>query len=284
MSDIKPIYKKGVPYHVFKCVDCGKEHLAQKTNGGQPRSPRCLSCAAIIRGTGRVCSPETKAKISASLMGHPSSDKVHAHDWDTSVETRRKISLSQLGKPSRRRGYKASLETIEKMRIAARLVAQRDGMKEHMSKMMKGRYDGPNHPQYGIPRSMETLKKIYTSVGSYNKTEARLDKIIQRVLPSQYKYNGGAQLGFRIHRHIPDFVNVNGQKKIIELNGCFWHCCEQCNIVRHPKGVSAVFIRDRDKRFISDSEALGYKTLTIWEHDMADEGSVIKKLEDFNEG
>ena len=249
---------KGVLYYLFDCVDCGEPHYSQKVKG-QPTSSRCLSCAAKIRGRGRVFTKETKAKISASLMGHEVSDKSRNPFWLWSEESRRKLGLAKRGKPSGKKGWKAPPETIERMRIAGKKV--------------------------WTHYSIETLQKMLQShVGwqNYNKLEARLDNILQGILSSQYRYNGGGQLGFRIYYHIPDFVNVNGQKKIIEFNGCFWHCCEHCNITRHPMGKPVQDVRARDKQNIINAEQLGYKVLTIWEHEMDNKSSVIERVVAFN--
>jgi len=353
----KPIYRKGVSYHLFPCVDCGEEHLTQKTNGGRPRNPRCLSCAAKIRSTGRIVKPETRAKISKSLMGHPSFSKsgrkmrpeeierIRERMWGNtfkrgkklSMESRERIRLANIKSwtPERREkqsernkgnnhnwGLKKSLEAranMSKARIGKK-ISEKTRMaiirshtteyRERMSARMKELHNSPDSPfkklscrkkhsmafkamwkdpysKVNTPehrakmseRAMELLRMNPQS--NYNKSEKKLDTIIQRVLPLQYKYNGCGQLGFKIYRHVPDFVNVNGQKKIIEFNGCAWHCCPVCGR-HHPYGVPQGIVRSRDKKHITDANNLGYNVLTIWGHELRDEKALIEKLVRFN--
>lgn len=355
-------------YKIFPCVDCGKLHHVQIIHG-KPKNPRCLSCAAIIRGTGRVCSPETRAKISASLMGHKGSCGMLGKHVTEEAKAKRKRSLAgriivngwkgkhwseedrkRIGENSKRawqnEEYKKRMSQITKERIAnyghpmkgkhhrqdsierirknklgshvseeARLILkqskssdefrrkQSDKMKlihadpnsvynssEYRAKMLishKTSWNDPNSRQRSpevmgkrVDRLMNYIKN--KKLCNYNKMEAKLDRIIQKILPNQYGYNGGTQLGLRIHYHTPDFVNINGQKKLIELNGCVWHCCPICGITKHPMRQSYKKVRDRDERNIRDAEALGYKVLTIWEHDMKNKFTLEKKLLEFN--
>jgi transposase len=80
-----------------------------------------------------------------------------------------------------------------------------------------------------------------------NKTEAKLLEILNSILPNQYKYNSGEIM---IGNMIPDFVNCNGQKKVIELFGRHWH-----------KPGSEV---ERIKKF----KEYGYDCLVIWDYEL----------------
>lgn len=54
-----------------------------------------------------------------------------------------------------------------------------------------------------------------------NLTEKRLQLILEALFPNEYKYVGGGDVV--IDGLNPDFINANGQKKIIELFGIYWH-------------------------------------------------------------
>lgn len=87
-----------------------------------------------------------------------------------------------------------------------------------------------------------------------NKVEKVLDKLLNKVLLNNYKFVGDGKViidGFN-----PDFVNVNGQKKIIEMFGDYWH-----NLPTWKK---------RDKRRIKSYKKYGYNTLIIWQHELKD--------------
>lgn len=91
-----------------------------------------------------------------------------------------------------------------------------------------------------------------------NKPEKLLIKLLNKILPKEYKFVGDGQIilgGFN-----PDFINCNGQKKIIEHFGTYWHSKTQV----------------RDIQRIGTYKSLGYKTLVIWEYELQN----IKKLKD----
>jgi len=96
-----------------------------------------------------------------------------------------------------------------------------------------------------------------------NKTELRLNGLLQRILPTEYKYVGDGK--FILANKCPDFVNVNGQKKIIELYGNYWH--------RGETGIERIAL----------FRQYGFDTLIVWEDELKDEGNLKEKLLNFNE-
>jgi len=99
-----------------------------------------------------------------------------------------------------------------------------------------------------------------------NKPEKLLNKILYKLFPREYKYVGNGKVllnGFN-----PDFINVNGQKKIIERYGDYWHTV---------KGA-----KEKDKRRIKTYKKYGYKTLVIWEHELEELDSLLLKLHNFH--
>lgn len=65
----------------------------------------------------------------------------------------------------------------------------------------------------------------------------------------------------------PDFINVNGKKQIIEMNGDYWH---------HIQGAA-----EKDKRTIEAYKQLGYKTLTVWDYELEDINKLENKIQEF---
>jgi len=138
---------------------------------------------------------------------------------------------------------------------------------------------GEDSPHYGKPHSEESKMKIRESnkanwqdsefvkriIDSWNikpnKPEKFIESLLNQLLPGEYKYNDG---WFTIQRKIPDFVNTNGQKKIIEFNGDHWHT------EKESKQRAALF------------KSLGYDTLFIWEHEMTDVFKVANKILKFH--
>ena len=86
-----------------------------------------------------------------------------------------------------------------------------------------------------------------------NQLESKLAEILEDIYPGEFKYNDG---WFVLGGKIPDFVNVNGKKKLIELFGRYWHKPEE--------------EQERVKLF----RKYGWDCLVVWE----DELKNVKKL------
>ncbi len=95
-----------------------------------------------------------------------------------------------------------------------------------------------------------------------NKTEKKLENTIDKTIPNEYKFVGHGEV--IIAGKCPDFININGQKKIIELYGDYWH-----------KGQDP---QDRINIFAK----YGYDTLVIWEHELKDAESLKIKIGEFH--
>lgn len=100
--------------------------------------------------------------------------------------------------------------------------------------------------------------------------EKHLEAILAEDFP-QFEYNGDGRLGITIGNFIPDFVNTNGKKQLIELFGDYYHSPE--------------VIRDRWQRSelgrIMAYNSLGYCCLVIWEHELKDKQAVVAKVKQF---
>jgi len=94
-----------------------------------------------------------------------------------------------------------------------------------------------------------------------NKPETVILNLLEDMYPNEWKYTG--DFSYMINGKNPDFVNINGKKKIIELFGDYWH-----------QGQNP---QDRAEMF----KPYGYETLVIWEHELRDVESVKNKLMNF---
>lgn len=133
---------------------------------------------------------------------------------------------------------------------------------------------------YGVKRCVKCngkkMKKLYiNSMPEWlkchkfrhkkNKQEKILGIILNRIIPKEYKYVGQGDIW--IERYNPDFININGQKKIIELFGEYWH--------KLPEYIK------RDKRKIKIYKKYGYDTLVIWTKELKN-NTLYKKIINFN--
>jgi G:T-mismatch repair DNA endonuclease (very short patch repair protein) len=105
------------------------------------------------------------------------------------------------------------------------------------------------HKKYAglITKGMTSIEKIVVNY------------IKERGLPYRYTGNGS----FWIENINPDFVNINGEKRAIEVNGCYWHNCPTC--FSTPQRTKRLTIDiDRNKIY----NKYGWSVTTLWEHDI----------------
>ncbi len=226
---------------------------------------------------GKQRSSETRSKISLALLG-----RKHT------LETRNRMSSSRLGENNHMFG-KAGKEAPmygRKGSLSPRYgTVQSTSTKNKISAAIKGE----NHPLYGKHHTTETKNRISKSnTGKYrteklkrklsriftkrwkdpnfqkkvqnscnlkpNKSEQKLGALLKELTFGDYKYVGDFQ--FFLGGRNPDFMNVNGQKKLIELYGDYWH-----NKQKFPKKHSPL---ERIKHF----SKYGFDTLVIWESEL----------------
>jgi len=124
---------------------------------------------------------------------------------------------------------------------------------EFTSDLMKKRYQDPEY--------VKKMAKAWNI--KPNKPETIILNLLNKLYPGEWKYTG--DFSFIVNGKNPDFVNCNGQKKVIEFNGTYWH---QNDIPGEREKIFAEF---------------GYDTLIIWDTEMKDMDSVIKKIKTFTE-
>ncbi len=95
-----------------------------------------------------------------------------------------------------------------------------------------------------------------------SRPEIELGKILNRIFPGEYKYVGnGAVL---VARKNPDFINIKGKNKVIELFGEYWH-------------------KDEDAQArINIFKSAEYEALIVWESELKDLKSLEQRLKNFH--
>ena len=121
--------------------------------------------------------------------------------------------------------------------------------------------------------SKDTIRKaLLANKMKPNKSELLLDSLLQTHFPSEFAFNGDLSQGVMLGSLVPDFINVNGQKTIIELFGDYWHDKKKNIPWKSTEfGRQAVFSQ------------LGYKLLVVWEHELKDQDALLEKIKEFNE-
>ncbi|MBI2020140.1 hypothetical protein HYS94_01850 [Candidatus Daviesbacteria bacterium] len=207
---------------------------------------------------GRVLSEEHKNAIRLNRPDfsgnkHPMYGKHH------SESTRIKMSLSQKGK-KHLYAYKFS----EKDKVKISIARKSKKLSEHHIEALKKSW---NNPEVAARRLFSILRSNFNRP---NKSETRLSLLLSD-LNTDFKYVGNGS--FIIDHKNPDFVNKES-KKIIELQGCYWHGCKIC----FPNSKKSNNFPDRQQIF----KPAGYDSIEIWEHELKSPEVVISKVKDFN--
>ena len=158
-------------------------------------------------------------------------------------EKKKKVSLSKKGdkNPSKRESVRSQISDTVKT------LWQDDDYKEKQIYLIrKGLSDSPN------------------------KAEQKLHSILEKLFPGEYRFVGDGEV--IIAGKNPDFININGQKKIIELFGDYWHSEE---VVGRPA-------EEEEKQRIEIFQQYGYKTLIVWEKELKNKRDLKKKLLAYN--
>jgi G:T-mismatch repair DNA endonuclease (very short patch repair protein) len=135
--------------------------------------------------------------------------------------------------------------------------------------------------QKGVPcpqRDPNPEKRIKASMKALhirpNKPERKLGNLLQQLLPNEYKFVGDGS--FMIERKCPDFVNVNGKKKIIELFGRVFH---------NPKKAFFEIPYERTEQGrIELFKKYGFDTLIVWDFELDNVSMLSEKLMEFHNG
>ncbi|MFA5150917.1 MAG: hypothetical protein WC433_08505 [Candidatus Omnitrophota bacterium] len=147
-----------------------------------------------------------------------------------------------------------------KIRLKGRKLSQKH--KNKLSEIGKLLWKDLKHKERML-KLMRVGKKI---------TPNKPEKELNILLGKDYKYVGDGEVWF--NNFNPDFINCNGQKKIVELYGCYWHKCKICGFGngKQPKDVGR----------LKEYKKLGYSTLIVWEHELKNIDKLTHRLIEFN--
>lgn len=126
-----------------------------------------------------------------------------------------------------------------------------------------------------------------------SETSARLGRIRQKNTSAEqavrqlvYALGSRYRISNRDLPGSPDLVN-RGQKWAIFVHGCFWHAHHGCAKATVPKRNREFWLhkfaanRRRDAAAIEKLEALGYRTLVVWECELANPKALARDLKRF---
>jgi len=148
-----------------------------------------------------------------------------------------------------------------------------------MSKITKQRWQDPLFRQHQIEvnkknwQNPDWVKKMLIALNKKpTKLELQLKAILDNYFP-HFQYNGDGLLGITLGGYVPDFVNVNGKKEVIEVFGNYFHSPK---VLRHRWQGSEL-----GRIMIYNS--LGYRCLIIWESDLREksEAEIVDLIKDW---
>jgi len=117
------------------------------------------------------------------------------------------------------------------------------------------------------PEFQKKMKKAWNI--KPNKPETSLLNLLNNLYPNEWKYVGDFQ--FWLGGKNPDFMNVNGHKKLIELYGDYWH----------SKEVTGEDEKEHEQDRIDYFKQYGFDTLIIWESELEDLDLICGKIDRF---
>jgi very-short-patch-repair endonuclease len=154
-------------------------------------------------------------------------------------------------------------ETDPRVAKYARSQAKHVRTPEHCRHIREAKLGVPNPKKSAeMRRSMqnpEFVRELLRRVNQRpNKVETRTLEILNRHFPGEWRYVGGGQ--FVLGGKVPDFMNVNGKKQLIEVYGMYFH-----------RGQNPQKRIDYFRQF-------GFETLVLWEDEIKDEELVVSKV------
>jgi len=257
--EVAKLLKDGNPWNVdVPATDKQLEGL--KLGWGWNKDLTKENCLALAK-----LSQQNKGKIPSLQCRRAVAEANRTRAWTD--EQRRRVGDSKRGKPSKTKGM--HIHTQEHKLDLAKQMTENNPMgnpvyveKVRQSKLGKFRPDmmgdsNPSHNPDVIPRIQAGIHRRPT------KPEIELMKLLAREHPGEFAYNGGFELGVSIGARVPDFVNVNSQKQVIELYGDYWHR------------------NDNPQDRVHEYGALGCECLVVWEHELENEVILVVKLREF---
>lgn len=256
-SELKPQSAKKI---LAACDDCGKVRAIQKCH----YSALCISCTRESAKTRRKISEAMKGRIPWN-KNKPLSDRHKRKISDgnkgktVSEETRRKIGEAIKGEKNHFFGKHPSEEARQKMREAQK--GNKNSLGTHRSEETKRKMGEASKKNWQDPIY---IKKVFDGLNMKpNAQEKKVGAFLQKHLPNEYAYNGDFSCGITIGGKIPDFVNVNGEKIVIEVFGP-WHD-EQYMRDHFDRDISWKRTEFGTKAFYSQ---FGYKCVVFWQEDL----------------
>lgn len=239
-NKIKTYLKRHGVTHPMQIPEA-REKLSKSLTGRIRSEEHCQNISKAAKG--RVITEETKRKMSAAHSGKCFSE-----------EHRKKIG-------SALKNRKFSDKTRKKMSISAKRKIFSEKHRKNIGIASKRNF-----------LNADFLSRYHEAINIRpNNAELKLQKMLDRYFPGDYKYVGDFE--FVLGGRCPDFLNVNGQKKLIELFGDYWHSKKKTGRTEENE------MKKRKNHF----RKYGFETLVIWEKELKSKNRVVIKIKEFDQ-
>lgn len=227
---------------------------------------------------GRHRDPETNKKISLANKGKRAWNKGLTRVQAPSLKGGRPIGIPPWNKG--RTGI-YSEETLSKIATGSRRWKRSE---EHLRKLHEGCKAAGCSQEARIKigkASKKNMKRLWKDPEYVlnqirkrgvkpNKSEQSLMLLFEEYLPD-FKYNGDGRLGVVLLGLVPDFVNVNGKKQVIEIFGEYFHSKQNKRLKWHQTEVGRIMAYN----------SLGYDCLIIWSKELRNKETLMGKIASF---
>ena len=254
---------------IYTCDICGKVFVGdwRKLNGhrNSAHNPEANRKGAVTK-TGIPLSEEHKRKIGITSAKVPRTigwrAKISYAMSKDGLNLHRKYQPeSQKEKNRQSMKILANTEAFQAKRRAKNVGQTKENSSGRLaqSEKIKGINNPMANPEH-LKKAMRNSAKKNGDRGM-NKPEGKLLQILDSLYPNEWRFVGNGEV--IIAGKCPDFININGQKKCIELFGDHWHKDD------NPQDRIDVFT------------PYGYKTLVVWEKELKDVDHLKETLGNF---
>jgi len=225
--------------------------------GRKPRSEQAKKNISEAH-KGIIQSEKQRQKVSERMKGNKYNlGKIRTEESNLKTSQTLKKKYQDGSFVSGMKGKKHTEEWKKEVSRKLKGVVRTEDYKKKMSKTHKEKWQDP---EFAEKRIADFFKGNRCKP---NKPEMFLKNVLEQLYPGEWRYVGDGQVF--IAGKCPDFINVNGQKKIIELFGDYWHRGQD------PQDRADIF------------KPFGFETLVIWEKELKNFKSLRRKIFNFTE-
>lgn len=201
-------------------------------------------------------SVETRAKISISRSG----DRHWNYGKHHSAETKNKIRQAN-------KGRKHTPEELTKMQIASSI---RKRTPETNAKIALSHL-GNKNPNYGKHWTKEEREwRLPIIMANRLQRPTKIERKFQNIVSKYnlpYKYVGDGYTW--IVGRCPDFLNINGEKTVVEIFSRWWH---------DPSVNQRIKPQHTEEATLRHYQQYGFDCIIIWERELKDESQLVEKI------